>query len=172
MNQETNTRLKEHREFFNTEQAGYIETEHERERTLKVTQDELKNILPVQNAHDIFNLNLPDFGPYKVNSTRNGKYVLLAGRKGHLAMLDWKQKNLLCEFQAKDKVRDVCFMQNQTMFAAAQSKHLYIYDNQGIELHCMREHNEPVLLDYLPYHFLLVSGSQLGTIRWLDVSMG
>ena len=58
------------------------------------------------------------------------------------------------------------------MFATAQSKYLHIYDNQGIELHCMRDHNEPVKLDYLPYHFLLVSGSKLGTLRWLDVSMG
>jgi U3 small nucleolar RNA-associated protein 7 len=36
----------------------------------------------------------------------------------------------------------------------------------------MRDHNEPVKLDYLPYHFLLVSGSRLGTVRWLDVSIG
>lgn len=53
-----------------------------------------------------------EFGPYSLDTTRNGKYLLLAGRKGHLAMLEWKTKNLVCEFQAKDRVRDVCFMQN------------------------------------------------------------
>lgn len=58
------------------------------------------------------------------------------------------------------------------MFATAQSKYLNIYDNQGIELHCMRDHNEPVKLNFLPYHFLLVSGSRLGTLRWLDISLG
>ena len=103
-------RLEEQNEFFNTEQAGFIQTETERERTLKVTQRELKTILPIQNANDIFNLHLPDFGPYQLDITRNGKYLLLGGRKGHLAMLDWKSKNLVCEFQAKDKVRDVQFL--------------------------------------------------------------
>ena len=172
LKEEANLRLQEQNEFFNTEQTGFIQTETERERTLKVTQRELKTILPIQNANDIFNLHLPDFGPYQLDITRNGKYLLLGGRKGHLAMLDWKSKNLVCEFQAKDKVRDVQFLQNQTMFATAQSKYLHIYDNQGIELHCMRDYNDPVKLEYLPYHFLLVAGSKLGTIRWLDVSMG
>ena len=107
LKEETNLRLQEQNEFFNTEQSGFIQTETERERTLKVTQRELKTILPIQNANDIFNLHLPDFGPYTLDITRNGKYLLLGGRKGHLAMLDWKSKNLVCEFQAKDKVRDV-----------------------------------------------------------------
>jgi U3 small nucleolar RNA-associated protein 7 len=129
-------------------------------------------VLPVQNAHDIFNLKLTEFGPYSIDITKNGKHLLLAGRKGHLAMVDWKTKGLVCEFQAKDKVRDVCFLQNHTMFAVAQSKYLHIYDNQGIELHCMRDHAEPAKLDYLPYHFLLASASRLGTLRYLDVSMG
>jgi U3 small nucleolar RNA-associated protein 7 len=75
-----------------------------------VSQEELKKVLPVQNANDIFDLALKDFGPYQVAATRNGKHILLAGRKGHLAMLDWKRKNLVCEFQAKDKIRDVCFL--------------------------------------------------------------
>ena len=127
----------------------------------------------MQNAHDIFDLRLKDFGPYSgLSVTRNGQYVLLGGRKGHLAMLEWKRKNLLMEFQAKDKVRDVCFLQNHHMFAVAQSKYLHIYDHQGIELHCMRDHTEPLILDFLPFHFLLVTGSQRGDLKWLDVSMG
>ena len=99
--------------MFNTEEHGFIETETERERTLKVTQAELKKSLAVQNVHDIFDLRLPDFGPYSsLSVTRNGQHVLLGGKKGHLAMLEWKRKNLVMEFQARDKVRDVCFLQN------------------------------------------------------------
>lgn len=76
--------------------------ETERERTLKVTQQELKETLPVQVASDIFDLSLKDFGPYNsLSTTRNGRHVLLGGSKGHLAMLDWKRKNLVVEFQAK-----------------------------------------------------------------------
>jgi hypothetical protein len=34
---ETKERLKETDSYFNTEDRGYLQTEHERERTLKVT---------------------------------------------------------------------------------------------------------------------------------------
>ena len=55
--------------------------------------------MPIQNAHDIFDLNLPDFGPYSgLSTTRNGQHLLLSGRKGHLVMLEWKRKNLNLEF--------------------------------------------------------------------------
>jgi len=36
----------------------------------------------------------------------------------------------------------------------------------------MRDVIEPVKLDYLTYHFLLVSASRLGTLKYLDVSTG
>ena len=36
----------------------------------------------------------------------------------------------------------------------------------------MRDVVEPVKLDFLPYHFLLVSASRLGTLKYLDVSTG
>ena len=36
----------------------------------------------------------------------------------------------------------------------------------------MRDHLEPALVDFLPYHFLLVTGSVRGSLHYLDVSMG
>lgn len=36
LKEETKTRLKEQAQIFNTEDRGYLEVEHERERTLKV----------------------------------------------------------------------------------------------------------------------------------------
>jgi U3 small nucleolar RNA-associated protein 7 len=44
-------------------------------------------------------LTLSEYGPYKgMDFTRNGRNLLLAGRKGHIAMLDWKEKDLSLEF--------------------------------------------------------------------------
>jgi len=44
-------------------------------------------------------LRLPDFGPYvALDVTRNGKYILMGSRKGHLAMIEWKTKRLVTEF--------------------------------------------------------------------------
>lgn len=115
---------------------------------------------------------MEDYGPYAFDVTRNGRHLLLGGKKGHLSLLEWKRKELVCEFQAKQLVRDVKFLHNEQMYAVAQKKHLFIYDANGIELHCLRDHLEPKYLEFLPYHYLLVSASKLGFIQYLDVSMG
>lgn len=57
---------------------------------------------------------MTDFGPYVgLDVTRNGKYLLLGGKKGHLSIVDWKQKSLVLEFHAKELVRDVKFLHNE-----------------------------------------------------------
>ena len=75
----------------------------------------------------MFDLKL-EHGPYRIAYSQNGQHLLLGGRKGHLAMLEWKRKDLVCEFSAKERVRDVAFLQSRSMFAVAQKEYLYTYD--------------------------------------------
>ena len=49
---------------------------------------------------------------------------------------------------------------------------MYIYDKQGVELHCLKTHHQVCALDFLPYHFLLVSVNKKGYLQYLDTSTG
>ncbi|KAI0244435.1 putative U3 small nucleolar RNA-associated protein 7, partial [Massospora cicadina] len=158
-------------ELFLTEEAGILEAEG-LEKTFKFTQEQLKPNLSISAAAKSFDLKLDKFGPYAVDYTRDGRRLLIAGRKGHLASIDWKAGKLNCELHLKETVRDVKFLHNETMFAVAQKKYVYIYDNVGREIHCLKQHREVSNLEYLPYHYLLSSISSLGMLRYLDVSTG
>jgi U3 small nucleolar RNA-associated protein 7 len=142
------------------------------EKTYKFTQNQLSENVDLNTAKKIFNLDLPDFGPYRMNYTRNGRNLLLGGQKGHIATMDVLRMRLTCEFHANDLVRDVTYLHNNTMFAAAQKKYVYIYDSTGAEAHCIRTIPEPRRLEFLPYHFLLSTISGNGLLSYHDVTTG
>ncbi|KAJ5594905.1 uncharacterized protein N7459_001113 [Penicillium hispanicum] len=153
-------------------EAGFLEPEGELERTYKVRQDEIKESVGLETAKKGFELRLNELGPYRADYTRNGRHLLLAGRKGHVATMDWRDGKLGCELQLNETVRDARWLHNNQYFAVAQKKYVYIYDQNGVELHCLSKHLEPLFLEFLPYHFLLASAQISGFLKYTDTSTG
>jgi len=137
--------------------GGFLEPETELERTYKVRQEDIKKDVAVQTAKmGNFRLKL-DGGPYVAEYTRNGRDLIVAGRKGHVATMDWRDGKLGCELQLGETVRDVRWLHNNQLFAVAQNKYVYIYDRAGVELHCLKKHIEVTNMEFLPYHYLLAT---------------
>lgn len=135
--------------------AGFLEPEGELERTYKVRQEDIVSDIGVATAQKRFDLKLDALGPYVCDYTRNGRELLLGGRKGHVATMDWREGVLGCEIQLGETVRDAKWLHNNQFFAVAQKKNVYIYDRNGVEIHNMRKLTEVSHMEFLPYHFLL-----------------
>ncbi|KAL8296731.1 hypothetical protein RB601_003766 [Gaeumannomyces tritici] len=159
-------------EILHENTAGFLEAETELERTYKIRQDEITRDVAIETAQKRFDLTLDQLGPYLCDYSRNGRELLLAGRKGHVATFDWREGKLGCELQLNETIRDVRWLHNNQFFAVAQKKHVFIYDHQGIELHCLRKHNDVTHMQFLPYHFLLSTANRGGMLRYQDTSTG
>ncbi|KAL6739238.1 hypothetical protein Aduo_012714 [Ancylostoma duodenale] len=158
-------------EILNKEEEGFIEGD-DGEPTYAIRQTEIADAVDIANASKYFELHLENFGPYRVSYTDNGRHLLLGGKRGHVASLDWQTKNLHCETNVMETVRDVQWMHTENIYAVAQKHYTYVYDNQGTELHCIKQMHEIHRLEFLPRHFLLVGSSGTGWLHWLDVSIG
>ncbi|KAB8346238.1 hypothetical protein FH972_023283 [Carpinus fangiana] len=153
-------------------QSGYLEAEGDLEKTYRVHQQDIKKELPTQTARKGFELKLNDLGPYVAEYTRNGKELLLAGRKGHVATMDWRDGKLGCELHLNETVRDAKWLHNNQSFAVAQKQYVYIYDRQGIEIHKLQKHVDVTHMEFLHYHFLLATVGQAGYLKYTDTSTG
>lgn len=97
-------------------ESGFLEPENEVERTYKVRQDEVKESVAVETAKKGFELKLEGLGPYVCDYTRNGKGLLLAGRKGHVATMDWRDGRLGCELQLAETVRCAKWLHSEQLW--------------------------------------------------------
>jgi U3 small nucleolar RNA-associated protein 7 len=151
--------------------AGFIQMDHG-VKTFKLKQKDLKKEVDLNTSRNIMDLYLTKFGPYKASYSRNGRHMLFSGAKGHVASMDCQRSSVGMELQLEEDIYDAQFLHNETFFATAQSKYTYIYDAKGVELHCMRRHERPFKLDFLPHHYLLTTVGHSGWVKWHDISVG
>ncbi|PIO67257.1 hypothetical protein TELCIR_11008 [Teladorsagia circumcincta] len=111
-------------ELLNREEEGFIEGD-DGEPTYLIRQKEIADAVDIANASkasshflptllqqsycllQYFELHLDNFGPYRISYTDNGRHLLLGGKKGHVAALDWQSKKLHCEINVMETIRDV-----------------------------------------------------------------
>ncbi|CAG5127240.1 unnamed protein product, partial [Candidula unifasciata] len=131
----------------------------------------IKETFDKATQQKIFDLRLDKFMPNRIDYTRNGRHFLIVGAKGHVAAFDWQTKRLHCKENVMEIVSDVKWLHQETMFAVAQKKRVYLYDNQEVEIHYLKHLDMALRLEFLPYHFLLCSSSAKGYFSYLDVSI-
>lgn len=154
------------------EEAGFLEAEGPMEKTFKFKQNELADAVDQGTANKKFDLKLPEFGPYNLDYLRNGRELLLVGKKGHIASLDWRKGAISSEHYVNETCHAIKSLHNDQYYAVAQKKYTFIYDKTGTELHRLKQHIEATLLDFLPYHFLLATAGNTGYLKYHDVSTG
>lgn len=142
------------------------------EKTFKFTQKAIRENVDINTQSKQWDLNLDTFGPYRIDYTSNGRFMMLAGEKGHIAMVDTQKQTIVSEINVKETIRDVHFLHSQAMYAVAQLKHTFIYDDTGMEIHCLRDHQHVTKMEYLKYHYLLTTINRGGILMYRDTSTG
>uniref|UniRef100_G1SVM8 BING4 C-terminal domain-containing protein n=1 Tax=Oryctolagus cuniculus TaxID=9986 RepID=G1SVM8_RABIT len=88
-------------ELLLAEEPGFLEGE-DGEDTAKIRQADIVEAVDIASAAKHFDLNLRQFGPYRLHYSRTGRHLALGGRRGHVAAFDWVTKKLMCEINVME----------------------------------------------------------------------
>ncbi|KAG9308918.1 hypothetical protein JVU11DRAFT_11378 [Chiua virens] len=117
-----------------------------------------------------------DGGPYRSLYLRNGRDLAIIGNTGHDSCRTAAARDVSGHYVRglgrvyAPRLTPARFLQDQSYFAVAQKKYIYIYDRDGVELHRLKSHIEPTRLEFLPYHWLLASVGNPGYLKYQDTS--
>ena len=150
---------------------GLLEPETPTERTHKTQQKAIVEATSANAAANAWRKALPK-GPYGINVARTGRHAVCYGAGGRVEVLDLHRNVRTAEVRCGEVCRAATFLHDETMVAVAQRKYVYVYDQDGAEVHRMAKHLEPEHLSYLPFHFLLASAGHAGWLKYNDVSTG
>lgn len=149
--------------LLHTEEHGFLEPENDLERTFQVRQGQIRqhvNRATLAKASFQLDLSSTNLSPYTTATySRSGRSLLVASRKGHVSICNWRNATLQCEMHLNETVRSATFLHNDAFIAASQKDHVFVYDSSGAQVHVLRNHREPGAIVSLPYHLLLASVS-------------
>ena len=152
--------------------GGDIEVESEMDRTFSMSQKKMESQVDFGTKKKLFDFKLPG-GPFTLNPSKNGRHILMTGNGGQASVIDRHSMVSTCDFTVGEPIVTSTFLHDHSLFACAQRKYVYIYSSRsGEEVHCLRDHTAITHMDYLPFHYLLVSCGEQGNLRYMDTSTG
>ncbi|KAH7856047.1 hypothetical protein Vadar_032090 [Vaccinium darrowii] len=83
-------------EWLMPSEGGYLEAEGI-EKTWRIKQESIAREVDLSSSKNQYDVVLPDLGPYTLDFTSSGRYMAVAGRKGHLAIIDMMNMSLVKE---------------------------------------------------------------------------
>ncbi|GBE59472.1 BING4CT (NUC141) domain-containing protein, putative [Babesia ovata] len=151
-------------------QAGFLQV-GEDEKTYNVSQDQILDAVDIGTRKKSFSLQL-QHGPYRCDYTRDGRYMLLGGEKGQLALFDAIDMKPCFDISVKQTIRDIQVLDNHELLAVAQKKYVHIYDNNGVEVYCLRDLGLTYQLEYMAPFWLMAAIGEFGELSWQDITSG
>lgn len=160
---EKTAQLNRQSNLLHTEEPGFLQPENNLERTYQVRQRDIRQQVDratLSKASFHLDLSSTNLSPYITAAySRSSRSLLVASRKGHVSLCNWRNAALQCELHLNETVRSATFLHNDAFFATAQKDHAFIYDSTGAQVHVLRHHREPGAIVSLPYHLLLATVS-------------